>query len=146
MGLALSQREASQFPRYFDLYNILWVATATPEATDFIRRVAEPVTGGAGGPAGPTVKVIWQSRRYTLWRVNREPGFTDVAGLEVTAGIDRIEIEATGELPPFVLKYHWDAGLSVTPPATISSELRLDDPVPFIRVLPNGADRVVINY
>ncbi|MEE9269091.1 MAG: hypothetical protein V3V49_02415 [Candidatus Krumholzibacteria bacterium] len=145
MGRALERHEARAFKRYFDLYNILWIVTATPEAADFVRR-----TAGTGPDAGaadtPLVDRTWQSGRYTLWRVNRKAAYTDVDGPEVTAGIDRIEIAGTGAAPSFVLKYHWDKRLSVTPPATMTAEFRMDDPVPFIRITPNGADRVVIRY
>jgi hypothetical protein len=145
MGRALERHEPRGFERYFDLYNILWIVTATPEAADFVRRVGQ--TGpDAGAETAPLVDVTWQSRRYTLWRVNREAAYTDVDGPEVTAGIDRIEITGTGAAPSFVLKYHWDKQLSVTPPATMTAEFLIDDPVPFIRIAPNGADRVFIHY
>jgi hypothetical protein len=53
-----------------------------------------------------------------------------------------------GEPPPqrILLKYHWDRGLKATPPARISPERRLDDPVPFILLEPRGERDVAIKF
>lgn len=143
MGTELSRRRPAGLQSYLDLYNVLWIVTATPEATDFVARLERMQTAASDLPP---VEPLWASRRYALWGVRRPPAFTDGRELEVAAGIDRIEVEGTGSSAPFLLKYHWDPGLTVNAPAKLSAEFRLDDPVPFIKVEPNGAARVIIRY
>jgi hypothetical protein len=64
----------------------------------------------------------------------------------VSASFDRIQVDTGEEWDSFVLLFHWDKGLKVRPPARISPVYVLDDPVPFIRVEPNGATQVLIEY
>ena len=92
------------------------------------------------------MRVAWRSRRYTLWRIDRPATFTGRSGDRVRAAFDRIEIDLAGEIAPFHLAYHWDKGLAVRPPARIAPVRRLDDPVPFILVEPNGATSIHIEF
>ena len=64
----------------------------------------------------------------------------------VDAGYNRIDVRLDAVADTVRLKYHWDKGLKVTPPARISSVYQMDDPVPHILLEPNGATEVVITY
>jgi hypothetical protein len=45
-----------------------------------------------------------------------------------------------------LLPYHWDRGLHVEPPVMMSKEQRMDDPVPFIVLEPNGVSEILIEF
>jgi len=64
----------------------------------------------------------------------------------VSASFNRIEIDLTGDRGEFLLRYHWDKGLKVRPPSTITPIRLLEDPVPFMLVEPNGATSILIEY
>ena len=52
-----------------------------------------------------------------------------------------------GEIPGrILLRYHWDRGLRVDPPARISPMMQLDDPVPFILLEPGGSTDITIRF
>ncbi len=149
MGKPLADLTAPEFWAYADLYNIRWVVAASAGVKDFMSRVAADTTGVPAawrtGGAAP-MSAEWQSDRYVLWRIHRPATFTGGDGDRVTASFDRIEIDVTRNRGPFLLAYHWDEGLSVRPPATITPVRRLDDPVPFMLVEPNGATSIVIEF
>ncbi|UCH83143.1 MAG: hypothetical protein JSW50_11835 [Candidatus Latescibacterota bacterium] len=150
MGRPLSSLTPTQFIAYLDLYNVGWVVTATPEGNEFVSRLRSTrwaTPGQAPSPEdGGFADIIWSSRRYTLWRLNRPRRFTDNPGDRVRASYNRIEIELDTIPEQFLLRYHWDDRLTVTPPATVNKVYHLDDPVPFILVEPNGASSIAIKY
>jgi hypothetical protein len=53
---------------------------------------------------------------------------------ELAAGFNRLRAsKIRGE--EIVLKYHWTPGLVSDPPASITQEKILDDPIPFIKII-----------
>jgi hypothetical protein len=137
-GRDLSKTDAAGFRAYLDLYNVHWILAATPECA---ARIGELV-----GTAS-----TWSSGAFTLWDISSGSTFASVPGVNVTATLGRIVVTIApkvGEPPPerIFLKYHWDPGLETAPPARISPEKRLDDPVPFILLEPRGGRVVTINY
>jgi hypothetical protein len=149
MGRRLSEISAGEFWYYTDLYNIRWIAAASDEAKDFVRRIA---SDGSSGPASqgaersaPIVEV-WRSERYVLWRVERAPSFTGYEGDRVTASLNEIRIELAEDRDSFLLRYHWDEGLKASLPAKITPAYAVGDPVPFIMVEPNGARSIILKY
>ena len=149
MGKPLGEITAAEFRTYLEVYNVRWIVAASPEAKEFVASVASDTTGvpvaWSENGAAP-LEAVWKSRRYTLWDVNRPPSFTTGGARRVSASFDKIQVDTGEEWDPFVLLFHWDKGLKVRPPARISPVYVLDDPVPFIRVEPNGANSVLIEY
>ncbi|MFH1755864.1 MAG: hypothetical protein ABIA59_09195, partial [Candidatus Latescibacterota bacterium] len=138
MGKPLMSWQASEFQEYLALYNIRWIVTTTPEVTAYIEKLS-------------TYDAIWSSAHFTLWRGQARTSFADVSNVSVRADYNLIEVTLPlrndGILPQkILLKYHWDRALRVEPPARISQAMRLDDPVPFIVLEPNGAEVVRITY
>lgn len=149
MGKPLAEISAREFWAYADLYNIRWVVAASADVKDFMARAASDTTGIPGGwrtGGAPLMSTVWQSDRYVLWQINRPPTFTGGETDRVNASFDRIEIDLPGDRGEFLLRYHWDKGLKVRPPSTITPIRRLEDPVPFILVEPNGATSILIEY
>ncbi len=149
MGKPLAQLTAGEFRNYTGLYNIRWVATASRGARDFMERIAaEPVLAGAAADSagGRPPEVIWRAGRYELWRIDEPPSFSGGVPARVSASFNRIEVELDRSVESLTLGYHWIEGLTATPPARISPVKILDDPVPFIRVEPNGATSILIEY
>lgn len=159
MGKPLSSLSAREFLEYVVLYNVRWIVAASPEAKEFLRRAASTGESGSpvrpeGAPASPddresardVLTEIWRSDRYTMWRVNRAPSFTDRDGDRVTAGLNRISIELAEPRDRFLLRFHWDRGLEADAPVTIAPVRGLNDPVPLILVETNGATSITIRY
>jgi hypothetical protein len=149
MGKPLAEISAREFWAYADLYNIRWVLAASAGVKDFVVRLATDTTSTPRGwliGGAPPVSKVWESDRYVLWRVNRPPTFTGGEADRVSASFDRIEIDLAGDRREFLLRYHWDKGLKVRPPATITPIRLLEDPVPFMLVEPNGATSILIEY
>lgn len=132
-GKPLEQWDAATLQPYLELYNVRWILTARRESGRFMAELLDKE---------PT----WQQRRYKLWAVGPERERTDGEQPIITADINRITIENANVSEGYLLSYHWVPGLSTDPPAEISARNRLDDPVPFIFLEPNGASRVVIKY
>lgn len=145
MGKPLRDLSPREFQAYADLYNVRWIVVASKEAEDYVKRVAGEAET-VGGEAPPPLVELWRSGGYSLWRVERVPTFTGHAGDRVTATFNRIRVDLAGKRDAFVLSYHWDRGIEVSAPATVKPIYRLDDPVPFIRVEPNGATSIEITY
>ena len=118
---------------YLDLYNVRWILTAKRES-------GERVAGWLDA------EPVWAQGAYKLWELARPDLASTKDGPVITGGINRITIENAGASESYVLNYHWVPGLSVNPPARIYAMGKLDDPVPFIVVEPNGASRVEITY
>jgi hypothetical protein len=132
---SLQEMEAAAFRQYVDMYNIHWIVTASQECRE---SVAEKGIG----------REVWTSRHFAFFEVVDPSTFTDPPGMRVEAGYGRIFVETGGTEPVpggyAVLKYHWDRGMSVDPPARISPVQVLDDPVPFVRLEPYGAATIQI--
>lgn len=135
-GKDLGGLEAERLKEYLELYNVHWIVTASGSCRDIIR-------------AGGVAREIWSSRNFTLWEVHDRSTFTDRAGVRVEASYGRLRVvidpvarlEEDGSV---LLKYHWDRGMRVKPPARIYPNPVLDDPVPFVRLEPRGASEVEI--
>ncbi len=139
MGLPLAKMPPELLLEYIDLYNVRWIATATPEAGAYIEKL-------------PSVKVLWSMKHFALFGVTTPPsGFASERGVGVRASYDLLQVTIApdaGQAPPhaIVLKYHWDPGLEVAAPSAISPVKRLDDPVPLILLEPNGKMDVRITF
>jgi hypothetical protein len=147
-GKPLSEITPRELRAYTDLYNVRWILTATRETDDLVARMAAGSDAPRRAPSvdGALAEVIWKSPRYTLWRVRAPGTFTGGEDDRVRASFNRIEIDLARVSESVLLKYHWDEGLTVSPPATISPVYQLDDPVPFVILEPNGASSIVIEY
>jgi hypothetical protein len=149
MGRPLAKMTSREFWDYAALYNFRWVATASGKARDFMSRIASDVSPSGLEPdstGGRSLEVVWRSGRYEVWRIGERPSFTGATPARVRADFDRIEVDLETPAESFTLAYHWMKGLRVDPPAVISPVAVFDDPVPFIRVEPNGATSVLIKY
>ena len=133
-GRDLSQLETRSLWSYINAYNVAWVLTASAAGRECVEAL------------GTAVHPLWRSRRYTLWRVERPRRFAEPAGVTVNAGYNRIDVRLDEPMEVVTLKYHWDKGLKVHSPARLGSVYTMDDPVPHIRLEPNGATKVVITY
>lgn len=135
-GRHIGELGPDRFRRYLDVYNIHWILTASEECRETV--------AGFG-----IADEIWSSRHFTLWSVPSPSSFTDTPGVSVESryGVLQVRIHKGSALRPgseILLKYHWDRGMSVEPPARIYPRIVLDDPVPFTVVEPNGASTVQI--
>jgi len=149
MGRPLAELTAREFWAYADLYNIRWVVTASSDARDFVARIAADTTSVPRSwrvQGSPPIAPLWKSRRYALWRIERVATFTGGEADRVTSSFNSIKVDLAGERESFLLRYHWDDGLSVNPPAKVTPVRALEDPVPFMLVEPNGARSIRIKY
>jgi hypothetical protein len=124
--------------RYIHLYNIRWIMTSTSDCREYIDGFLD-------------YDPVWSSRHFSLWEVEPAGGSMEERGISIRSSYGRIEVilsrDEGGNLPVRVLlPYHWDRGLHVEPPAAISKEHRMDDPVPFIILEPNGVSEIRIEY
>jgi hypothetical protein len=143
MGAPLSYIPLDEMWVYLDLYNVLWIVTATDEAEAYFDLFARyPFTGSPRQP----VEQIWRGGPYTIWQVNRQPAFASDPRCRIEASYNSIAVEIEPGVEDVLIKYHWDKGLSVNLPAVIEPETRADDPVPFIRLRPNGEQKIWITY
>jgi hypothetical protein len=138
MGKPLLDWDFEAFIEYLELYNVRWILTASPSVTTYIAGL-------------PGVEGIWNSDHFNLWRAPGQTTFADISGVSVRAAYNVIEVTVIPEAGSpaadrILLKYHWDRGLHVEPPARISQVMVLDDPVPFIHLEPNGQHVVKITY
>ncbi len=139
MGEPLNGMRAERLLGYIDLYNVRWILTATPEAAAYIDEL-------------PYAEGVWSSEHFALYDVTTpRSGFASERGVTVRSSYDLLEVTiwpVAGQVPAtkMLLKYHWDPGLRVASPATISPAMRMDDPVPFILLEPNGETEVKITF
>jgi hypothetical protein len=139
MGMPLAEMSPKRLLEYIDLYNVRWILTATPEAAAYVTKL-------------PYARTLWSSQRFVLYGVTqRLVGFASEKEVEVRASYDLLQVTiapGAGEAPPqtILLKYHWDRGLEVAAPCTISPMKRLDDPVPMILLEPNGETDIRITF
>ena len=124
--------------RYIHLYNIRWIMTSTSDCREVMDGILD-------------YDPIWSSKHFALWEVEPVGGSLEERGISIRSSYDLIEVtlrrDEEGNLPRRVLlPYHWDPGLHVEPPAVISKEHRMDDPVPFIILEPNGVSDIRIEY
>ena len=137
MGRPLQNIDPVNFWRYIRLYNIRWILTSTPDCREYIGGILDR-------------DMLWSSRNFSLWDVEQVDGSLEERGISIRSSYGRIEVtlsEIGGRLPRRVLlPYHWDPGLHVEPPTVLSREKRMDDPVPFIIIEPNGKSEIVIEY
>ena len=137
MGTPLKEMKPERLHEYIDLYNVHWILTATPECAAYVEAL-------------DYVRPLWSSRHFALWEVVTESTFASEQGVTVQASYDLLHVTVPpGAVEPskgILLKYHWDRGLSVAPPARIEKATRLDDPVPLILLEPNGATDIRIRF
>ncbi len=138
MGKPVASLGHNAMKDYLDLYNIHWIVTATVECKDYFSLF-------------PGVDPVWDSEHFTLWQVSSPSTFTSFPGTKTDASYDRIDLRLETEdaeaVPDrILLKYHWDRGLRVEPPARISPVKCLDDPVPMILLEPMGKMEIGIFY
>jgi len=136
-GHMLMELDAERFREYLELYNVHWILTATAECRAQIERL------GAGAP-------LWQNGAFTLWKIEPPFSYTEPPGIGVRASYNEIRV-TIGDREDvtrdgILLKYHWDGGLEVSPPARIYPRMRMDDPVPFILLEPSGEREIRIRY
>ncbi len=140
-GKPLWETDPSRLHDYLSLYNVRWVLAATPDCTARLDALG--------------LSRAWSSGPFTLWETDAGAPFAGASfasepGVDVRSSYGRLDvtIEAGGAPPPLrvLLKYHWDRGLRVAPPARISPMMRLDDPVPFILLEPGGESEIRIYY
>jgi len=123
MGSPLIEINPQQMKEYLRLYNIRWILTASAETDSYFGSF-------------PGLETLWSSGRFTLYQ--REDHFREI---EVKGGYNRIVVSIPDHLPlpqRILLEYHWDRSLTVESPAEIKPQYRMDDPVPFILLEPNG--------
>jgi hypothetical protein len=136
MGEDLTEMGWEKLKRYLELYDVRWILTTTPECTGY-------VTENIGSDP------LWASEHFTLW----ETGIVSLGdrGISIKSDYGSIEVylpvDDAGNVPERVLlPYHWDRGLTAEPPAEISGEQRMSDPVPFLVLEPNGVRTILIEY
>jgi len=134
MGKDIEDIDSKMLEEYISLYGVEWILTATEECGGFIER------------SGP-VERVWSSGHFRLFRVVARREDEKAPGYRVKAGYGFIEISPAAKgvsLPAEIrLQYHYDRGLRVNHPASISPVRVLDDPVPFI-LLSTGEQASVI--
>ncbi len=138
MGRPLKEMNADMLWRYISLYNIRWILTSTTECREYFENILQQ-------------DQIWSSKHFALWEVVSPGGSLEDRGIVIKASYGRIEVtlrpDENGSLPGRVLlPYHWDPGLHVDPPAVITREQRMEDPVPFIILEPHGKRDILIEY
>lgn len=136
-GRPMSEWTLDSIKPYLQLYDVRWILTATQRSTRFISDLLGR-------------EAAWSQPPYALWRVGAEVAGSGQRGSAlrptVKAGINWIEITGNGDPDGYLIDYHWVPGLSASGSARIRPVHRLDDPVPFIFVEPNGEDVVTITY
>lgn len=132
-GKPLVDTEPDEFYERLEQYNIRWILTASREARTYCESV-------------PSVHLAASAGHYALWSVEGEFGPVFNGDANVVAEQNRIVVTFEHAPVKAVLKYHWDRGLRVAPPAVIRPVHRCGDPVPFIELDPGGARRVEIVY
>ncbi len=138
MDRSLPEIGKEKLGQYIDLYNVRWVLTSTPECREYFAGFFDQAP-------------VWSSRHFSLWQAGQAAGSLQQRGITIQASYDRISVslepDEEGRMPERVLlPYHWDRGLQVDPPAVISPEKRMDDPVPFLVLEPHGKSEILIEY
>ncbi len=138
MDRPLNEMNSDMLWRYISLYNIRWILTATPECREYFENILQQ-------------DQIWNSKHFALWEIVAPGGSLEDRGIVIKASYGRIEVtirqDENGSLPGRVLlPYHWDPGLHVDPPAVMTKEQRMEDPVPFIILEPHGMRDILIEY
>jgi hypothetical protein len=136
-GIPLGEMDPDKLRRYLELYNIGWILASTPECRRFFERFM------AGDP-------IWSSNHFSIWEVSGGNRPYGRGAAEITARYDLIHVTPSYEgasMPDsLLLPYHWDIGLEADSPARIVPETRMDDPVPMLLLISNGAVDITIRY
>jgi hypothetical protein len=143
-GRPMDQWDSESFRPYLELYDVRWILTATARST-------RAMTGLLDHPP------VWSQPPYAMWAVDdlytealsiRPPteGASTPGAPEVRSGMNRIEVSGDGRSAGYFIKYHWVPGLEVSGAARIRPVHRLDDPVPFIYIEPNGESNITIVY
>ena len=138
MGTDLPEMDAGRFLEYVEMYNIRWAVTSTAECREYF----ESTLGS---------DLLWSSDDFALFGIEGGNGFSFERGVEASSSYDRIDVRVPPEAAPagaegIVLKYHWDRGLKVDPPAMITPVRVLDDPVPMILLKTGGMSDITIRY
>jgi len=118
---------------YLELYDVNRVLTATERSTRLMTELL-------GRPP------VWSQPPYALWNVEGDRQAGEPGRPTVEAGINWLEVSGDGNSDGYVLDYHWVPGLEASGAARIRPVRRLDDPVPFIFVEPNGENVISITY
>jgi hypothetical protein len=120
-----------EFERFADTYNVGWAvcwSAASRSHLDARPALARPVG---------------DFDRFRVYEMARPRSFVLRGGGRTSAGYNRIEVtDASGD--EIVLKYHWLESLRAEPPVPIERQPIDGDPVGFIRLRPQGNQRIVI--
>ena len=118
----------------FDLYNVKWVVTWSPESLDFFSRYPEYLI--------PLHKID----SFTIFKVKRNPSFFLKGKGTVKSDYNRIELrEISPQDSEIIISYHWMQGLATEPPRKIDRLYLGGDPIGFIRILDPPHSLVVYN-
>jgi len=128
---------AAKIFHFCELYNVTHIVTyhkywmrRLDRHPEFFRRVHE----------------FGQRRRKVIYEVQRNPGMFLVGSGSIQAGINKITVHLDDAHSPAVIKYNWDARLSVEDPVRIEPFAADESPLRFIRIIPNGQADCVIHY
>ena len=165
MGMTLRETDPERMLEYIELYAVRWILTATKESTEWFD--AFPYAKTVWSEGAFTLREI--SPYFTSGRMYMDlsepgifprPALNELGGESDALAGERIAVRAAydsitvairpgegGEVPGrILLRYHWDRGLRVDPPARISPIMQLDDPVPFILLEPGGSTDIRIRF
>jgi hypothetical protein len=133
-GRPLDQWDAESLWKYLSLYDIRWIVTATDRST-------RHMTGYLGRPPD------WTRGSYALWRLGTPPAEPGTTGTpRVVSALNRLMVRGAPDSSGYFIPYHWVPGLEASGRARIRPARRLDDPVPFIYLEPNGEGVVTVTY
>ncbi len=129
-GKPMSQWESGALEQYLDLYGIRWVVTATTSSTSVMWNLLGKSPD-------------WTQPPYALWdtgwiSLNTKP--------VVSATMNHFDVSGSGNSTGYFIRYHWIPGLKVSGAANIRPVHRLDDPIPFIFIEPNGEKELEIVF
>jgi hypothetical protein len=142
-GRPMDQWDRASLQPYLALYDVRWILTATARSTRFMSDLL-------GAPP------VWSRPPYSLWtlpdeqtsegKLSQTVTASGAGRPDVRAATNRLEIHWDGSLDGYFIGYHWVPGLAVDGAATIRPLHKMDDPVPFIYVEPNGDDDITVSY
>jgi hypothetical protein len=130
-GRGLETWAPGEFAAFLERYNVGAVVAWSPRARAFLALQA------------PLLELAANVHGFDVYRSTRSWGWLTEGEAQVRADYGRIDL-ADIRGATLGLKYHWLDGLRVAPPGRIEPLPVPGDPVPFVRVHPNGASELVL--
>jgi hypothetical protein len=127
-GRPMESIEPAQFLEYLRLYNVGWIVVHSDIAKRYLRRMPDRIV------AGPAFEGL------ETFVVRQDLTFIEAGQASVrSVAYGKLVVDEKGPPgAPIVLKYHFVPGLRAVDGSELQPVFLMDDPTPFVRVVPRG--------